>query len=50
MSKLNRAEKLEAVKQWFLKNHVEDPIDGTIFDCTVLDAIENLQKQFKDTE
>lgn len=42
----SRQEKLEATKQWFLRNMVEDPIDGTEFDCAVLDAFKFLEQQF----
>ena len=42
-----RVEKLEELKQWFLANLVEDPIDGTAFDCAVLDSVEALKERFE---
>lgn len=29
----------ETTLRYFLRNHVEDPIDGTNFDCDVLNAL-----------
>jgi len=42
----SRQEKIEATKQWFLANAVEDPIDGTEFDLAVLDAFKVLENLF----
>lgn len=41
-------QRLEKVLQYFLKNHCDDPINGTRFDCAVIDTIQALQKQFAD--
>jgi len=46
--KVHRVEKLKRLKQYFLHHLVEDPQDGTCFDCMVLDAIEALENVFKD--
>jgi len=34
--------KIEALRQYYLRHWVEDPIDGTNFDCAVLDALADL--------
>jgi len=41
-------QRLEKVLQYFLKNHCDDPINDTRFDCAVIDTIQALQKQFAD--
>jgi hypothetical protein len=41
-----RAKKLDTLQYFFTHNLVEDPIDGTPFDCAVLDALAALRKQF----
>jgi len=46
----SRSERLEDTKQWFLANRVEDPIDGTMFDCAVLDAFRELEIRFANAE
>ncbi len=40
-----RKKAVEAVRQYFLKNHVEDPQDGTAFDLAMLDAFGTVEKQ-----
>lgn len=47
-TKYTRYRTLEAVKQYFLHNHVEDPFDGTNFDCDFLNAIESLKEKYGD--
>lgn len=42
-----RTERLNLLKQFFLESLVEDPIDGTRFDCDILDAIEIMEKKYK---
>lgn len=39
---------LEKLKDYFLHDLVEDPIDGTGFDCDVLDAINALIDKYKE--
>lgn len=43
-----RQQKFEDTKQYFLKNHVEDSINGTGFDCDFLDAMNSLIEQYAD--
>lgn len=38
--KLNREEKIQVLQWFYLLNLVEDPQDGTNFDCAVIDALE----------
>ena len=45
-----RQQKLEKTKQYFLKNFVEDPIDGSCFDCDFLDAMNFLQRKYAKTD
>lgn len=42
-----KAERLERLKMFFLRVLVEDPLDGTLFDCDVLNAIETLETKYK---
>jgi len=44
--KTSRRERLEILKQYYLRILVEDPLEGTQFDCAVLDKI----KEIKDRE
>ena len=48
MGKLN--EKIELLRQYYLKNLVEDPMDGTDFDCLVLDMLDSLETQVSTME
>lgn len=41
-------QKLEKVLQYFLENHCDDPINGTKFDCAVIDSIRELKNRFAD--
>lgn len=43
---MTRPERIEAVLQYFLKNLVEDPIDGTAFDCDVIETLDVLKKKY----
>lgn len=45
---LNCEEKVRHLIEYYLKNLVQDPIDGTRFDCDVLDALESLEKKYKE--
>jgi hypothetical protein len=45
-----RKDKLEVLKQYYLRHMCEDPIDGNRFDLDVLDAIEALQKKYDGDE
>lgn len=47
-SELTRSIKLEILKQVYLRIMVEDPIDGTSFDCSVIDALNNLITSVKE--
>lgn len=40
-------ERLEMLKQHFLQELVEDPIDGSEFDMDVLQTLESLQTRWK---
>lgn len=40
--------RVEEVLQYFLKNHCDDPQNGTKFDCAVIDSIRELQARFAD--
>ena len=42
-----RTERLEKLKMHFLNELVEDPINGTLFDCDVLEAIKQLEEKWK---
>lgn len=44
---VTRYTRLEMLKQFFLAILVEDPIDGTVFDLDVLNAIESLKEKYK---
>lgn len=45
-----RLERLDQLKQYFLNFLVEDPQDGSGFDCNVLNVIEGLGAHYKDNE
>lgn len=42
----SREDKLRILELYYLKFLVEDPIDGTGFDCDILDAIKELKKRY----
>lgn len=42
-----RLEDLKSLEMFFLQNLAEDPIDGTGFDCRVLEAIDNVRTWVK---
>ena len=46
----SRQQRIEETKQWFLSNCVEDPINGTVFDCAMLDAFHDLELKFPNVE
>lgn len=43
-----RVEKLRILEQYFLHHLVDDPMDGSTFDCDVLDAIKLLKARYSD--
>lgn len=43
---LSREEKLRLVELYYLRHLVEDPQDGTDFDCDILDAIKALRAKY----
>jgi hypothetical protein len=45
-----RKDKLEVLKQYYLRFMCEDWQDGTDLDCDVLHAIEALQKKYENNE
>lgn len=47
LEKLNKfyQDKLRELELFYLQNMVEDPIDGTLFDCNILDAVKRLKTQ-----
>jgi hypothetical protein len=45
---VKRNERIEQLKQYFLAVHCEDPVDGTTFDCDVLDALKSLEAKYTD--
>jgi len=48
--RLERLQKIKTLRQYFLKNLVEDPQDGTKFDCVVLDAFKELERKTREIE
>lgn len=42
-----RSQKLKILEEYFLKNIVEDPIDGTNFDCDILNHFKILKNKYK---
>lgn len=46
---LTREQKIQRLRQTFLDFLVEDPIDGTTFDCDVLDALKELEEKYGQT-
>lgn len=42
--RLHRCNAIEALRREYLHKWVEDPQDGTDFDCAILDALERLEK------
>lgn len=44
-SETTRHERIDILKEFFLENLVEDPIDGTSFDCDVLDTLEAIKER-----
>ena len=48
MRNKTRAQKIEEVCRYFAAEMSEDPIDGTAFDCDVLDALDAVKKKYKD--
>lgn len=47
---MDRINKLRVLKKYFLDNLVEDPIDGTKFDCDVLDALCKLEERYEENK
>ena len=45
--KATEIEKLTALKSYYLNHLVDDPIDGSRFDCDVLDALDALMGKYK---
>ncbi len=43
---VTRYERLEFLKQYYLRILFEDPHEGSMFDCDVLDAINALQEKY----
>lgn len=44
--KQSRADKLKAIQHFYLEHLVEEPIDGTDFDCAVLSSIQAIKDRF----
>lgn len=44
----NRQKKIDALKLYYLGSLVEDPINGTDFDCEILRVMDELKRQFAD--
>lgn len=44
---IRRTKTLDQLKLYFLDNFVEDPVDGTEFDCDVLNSLDNLLEEYK---
>ncbi len=42
-----RLEILKNMKKYYLKTYVEDPIDGTNFDCDILDSFNLLIEKYE---
>lgn len=47
---VTRKDRLEVLMLYFLRHLVEDPQDGTLFDCDVMDAIRELQRKYDGKE
>lgn len=45
---MTRSEKIKQLEIYFLENLVEDPQNGTDFDCDVLDNLKELQEYWRD--
>lgn len=45
---MNRIQRLQQLKMYFLTNLVEDPIDGTAFDLAVMEHIKKLERMFSE--
>jgi len=43
-----RQERLERLKQYYLRYLVEDPQDGTTFDCAILDFLRDMEEEYKE--
>lgn len=41
-----RADSLKKLQTFYVENLAEDKIDGTTFDCTILDVIQALKDKF----
>jgi hypothetical protein len=48
METLSREQRLTTLELFYLENLVEDPRDGTVFDCDVLDTIKALKLKYAD--
>jgi len=48
---MTRVKKLKDMKKYFLENHVEDAIDGTLdFDMVMIDTFNDLIEKYKFVE
>ena len=43
-----RNERIRILQDFYLQYLVEDPIDGTSFDCDVLDFFDDLRKKYEE--
>lgn len=47
---MSRHERIQDVLEYFYDVHVEDPLDGTSFDCDVMDALIDLRRKYEKEE
>lgn len=46
MAETKKAQRIENLEKYFLKNLTEDPIDGTSFDCDILEQLKTLKEKY----
>jgi hypothetical protein len=44
---VHRKERIAWLRRYYLTNLVEDPIDGTMFDCEILDFLRDMEEKHK---
>lgn len=44
---MTRTESIQKLKQYYLDHLVEDPYEGTSFDCKILDFLNVLEEKWK---
>jgi hypothetical protein len=44
----NYKKSIEGIKQHYIDNYLEDPLDGSLFDCDVFDFLDYLKHKYTD--